>query len=758
MIKIQKKTIKKISISVAALALLVFTFVFILFLLVATEAFGPLQSKTELKLIKNEQASLVYSSDSVLIGKYFAENRTNVQWEEVPDHLVNALVATEDKRFFSHDGFDIRSYIRVLFRSLLLGDKSGGGGSTLTQQIIKNLFGRGHHGALTLPVNKIKEAILASRLEKVYNKQELLLLYLNSVPFGEDVFGIESASHRYFNKSVSQLRAEESAVLVGLLKANTYFNPRLNPENSIRRRNVVIGLMANEKYLSKAEADSLRNLPLLLNYENLNRRSPAGYFVFQVKKQANEILQDIKKSDGTAYDIEKDGLKIETTLDSRIQLFAQEGLKKHLKSMQVLLDDELKAKGSKKRWLKQAIKDSLIHGASQKEHELEVVDWDGVKTVNMSTADSLWYYEKMLNGAVLAANPENGAILCWIGGNNYRYLPFDMVLSHRQIASAIKPILYASAFEHGFDPCTYLKNEQVKYPEYNDWEPKNFDLSSTPDSLVAAWYALSHSMNIPTVDMYFKTGWENLVTTVNKFGLPPLTTEYPSVSLGALDVSLYEIIRAYSVFAQRGQFKDLYAIEKIRNTDGEIIYQHPETELKEVMDSIVCDQITAILRQAINSGTGTKIRNQFGVKSDLAGKTGTAQDYTNSWFLAYTPNLVIGTWVGARTPQIHFGSAYGTGSSLALPIVGNVLSKIENDTNLASNYLTPFSQFADSSDMYLHCWAYKPIMDKNILQKIFKLKNDTSDDNLKLEKGKQTEPDEKEKGVKGFFKRLFKKK
>lgn len=746
------KKLRIVLISLASVFAMGIVLLGVLFVMVYTGVFGQLPGYKELAAIKTEQASLVYSSDGYIIGKYFAKNRTNVKWEELPKSLMNALVATEDKRFFQHQGFDIRSYLRVFFRSLLLHDRSGGGGSTLTQQLIKNLYGRSDHGILSLPVNKMSEAILASRMEKVYSKEELLLLYLNSVPFGEDVFGVESAAHRYFNKSVSDLRVEESAVLVGMLKANTYFNPRINPVNSINRRNIVLNLMGNENYLSQNETDSLKLLPLQLDYENLQKKAPAGYFVYQVEKQANRILSTIADSSGNHYDIEKDGLKIFTTLNYDIQQNAANAIKGHLSRVQHILDADLKNRGYKNRWVRSLETDSSIKAKDFVKHKIELFDWDSISTSQMTTADSLWHYEKMLNSAVLVTAPQTGAILCWIGGNNYRYLPFDMVLSHRQIASAFKPILYASAFENGVEPCSYFENRVVKYTDYDDWEPQNFDMKSTPDSLVAAWYALAHSMNIPTVDLYFKNGMENLQATCNKMGLSIPTTEFPSIALGAVDVSLYEIVRAYSVFARRGLYSEFYSIEKIEDANGMVIYKHSDEVSTQVMDSTVCDKVTAILRHAINEGTGTKIRSQFAIQSDLAGKTGTAQNYSNAWFVAFTPNLLVGTWVGARSPSIHFSSAYGTGSSMALPIAGQLLKQMEDNAAFKEQYLNEFAQFANTSNEF-ECPPYEKKGLKALLNRIFNLENQTVDEPKIQQKKTKQEGDSK-----GFFKRLFRKK
>lgn len=681
--------------------------------------FGPLPDKAELAAIRNEEASQVISSDSVIVGKFFAENRTNIAWGDVPEQLKNALIATEDKRFFTHKGYDLQSYVRVFFRSILFRDSKGGGGSTLTQQLVKNLFGRKDYSILSMPVNKTKELIIAARMEELYTKEELLLLYLNSVSFGEDVFGVESAAHRYFNKSTRELKTEESAVLIGLLKANTYFNPRLNPQHSLGRRNTVLVLMEKQQYLSVEEADSLKNLPLNLNYENIQVENPAGYFVYQVRKNTLDILDDIKIKTGKDFNIEKDGLKIYTTLNMQMQAMATESIRKQLSVMQKVLDKELQNRNFKKRWY--AKQKSRASGSDLKNREVEVFNWEGKQARNMNKIDSLWHYYKMLHAAVLITNPKNGTVLSWVGGNDYRTLPFDMVLSHRQIASAFKPILYATAMDENFDACTYLKNEEKKYTEYDGWEPQNFDRKSTKDSTVAMWYALANSINLPTVDLYFKLGREKLINATNRLQFPHFTTDGPSVSLGALDLSLFEIVRAYGSFANSGKMTGPVMIDKITDADGTTLYERAAAKPEQVFKEETAKLITAVLQRAIDQGTGTKIRTQYGIRADLAGKTGTAQDYTDAWFVAYTPDLVIGTWAGASTPDVHFYSSNGSGSSLALPIAGRVLRGIEKDPVLRKKHLTPFNLPAG---VYagLDCQPYR------------------------------------ETGIKGFFKRLFRKK
>ena len=691
-------------------------FCVLLFFAVYLGKFGSLPDKEALKAVNNEEASLVISSDSIIIGKYFAENRTNITDNEIPDHLKKALIATEDKRFFTHSGYDLQSYFRVVFKSILWGESKSGGGSTLTQQLIKNLYGRRNYSILSMPVNKIREIIIAARMEEVYNKEELLLLYLNSVPFGEDVYGVEAASHRYFNKPARKLKVEESAVLVGLLKANTYFNPRLNPRNSLERRNMVLTLMEKEKYLTKAELDSLRRIPLNLNYENENTEAPAGYFVYQVKKKTQEILEGIKSKTGREYDLKKDGLKIYTTLNMQIQQITTLGIHKHLYGMQKLLDKELQNRTVKKRWYSKQFKLSGADHSLKK--NIEVFDWKGIATRRMNKTDSLWYYYKMLNASVLITNPKDGAVITWIGGNDFKRLPFDMVLSHRQIASTFKPFLYATALENNISPCTYLSNVQKVYPEYHNWEPQNFDHTSTKDSTVAFWYALTHSMNLPTVDLYFKTGRDKLINTCNRLHFPSTNDDSPSIALGTLDLSLYEVVRAYGAFANKGEMAEPVMINKITDAKGNILFERKEARTEKIFKEETTDLISAILQKVINEGTGTRIRNQYGIRADLAGKTGTAQDYTNAWFVAYTPDLVVGTWVGATSPDIHFYSGNGSGSSLALPIVGNVLRAIENKARWRRQFLTPFT-IPEYGSVDLSCSPYKETGIKGFFNRLF---------------------------------------
>lgn len=760
-----KKTIKIGSI----LLLSIILFFTLFFLSIYIGVFGSLPNNDELAAIHKEEASLVLSSNGSLLGKYFAENRTNISRKEIPDHLINALIATEDKRFYQHEGYDMRSYLRVFFKTILMGNRSAGGGSTITQQLIKNLYGRNYHNFLSMPINKVKEAIIATRLENVFSKEEVLVLYLNSVPFGENVYGIEAAATRYFDKHSIDLNIQESAILVGILKANTYYNPRLNPNNAERRRNQVIELMEKENFLSEIESDSIKAIPLELSYANYQKESPAAYFVHQVKRRALNILESQVAATGIHYNIEKDGLKIYTSLDIDLQNFAQQAVSKQLNKMQKLLDKELKRSGER-----QKRKKSLTSNYNKEELSIkrkrEIFEWEGMKTEEMSLADSLWHYHKMLNAAVLIADPKTGRVLSWIGGNHYRYLPYDMVYAKRQIASAIKPLIYAAALETELTPCTYLNNETKAYEDYNNWKPENYNRVSTPDSTVALWYALANSMNVPTVDLYFQTGHQAVADLLRRLKIQAPKEETPAIALGALDISLFEIVRAYSAFANKGNiYDDLQMIDKITDAKGNIIYESKTTKSQEVVSPEICDQLTAILQKAVNEGTGTQIRRRFGIQADLAGKTGTSQNYSNAWFMSYTPNLVIGTWVGARSPEIHFRGGLGSGSALALPISGEIVRNIEKGKQLKEQYLTPF--YTDSLTLaMLDCPAYH---EKGISGFVHRLTTkDEEKTQLKKEKAekrlskkeerkarrKKKKEDKEKSGVRKLFDKVFEEK
>ncbi|MEZ4807296.1 MAG: transglycosylase domain-containing protein [Flavobacteriales bacterium] len=726
----------------SALVLIAF---FTLMQTVRSGMFGELPSEEELGSIQHEQATLVLANDGTVIGKIFAEDRTNVRYEDLPKHLIDALVSTEDARFFTHQGVDGRSYIRVFFRTLLGRDRSGGGGSTISQQIIKNLYGRQRHGILTVPVNKMKEALVAQRLERVLSKNDVLVLYFNSVPFGENIFGIEAAAQRFFSRPTKRLTVEESAVLVGMLKANTTYNPRLHPKNAKGRRDQVLELMRTRGHLTQAAADSLKDLPIELRYAGNDAFDAYGYFNARIAQEARSILMDVSTKTGTTYDIKKDGLRISTTLDPRLQHAANAALHAHLAKMQPLLDRELRAAKARTAWEKGMGKGGPRWKANERMVR-EVYAHAGRRVDTLSYRDSLWHYHKLLNGAVLMMDPSNGAVRAWVGGNDHRLLPYDLVRARRPIASTIKPVIHAAAVERGMGPCTYLDNAKKTYADFDDWAPDNFDHDTTSGE-VALWYALVKSMNRPTVDLYFRTGEDTIRSTFEALGLPTTDVERPAVALGATSISLEEIVPAYGAFAMRGDRVAPVLITRIADASGRTLYEAPRVNATHAVGPQTAATITAMLQRAVNEGTGASLRSRYGIKGPFAGKTGTSQEYSDAWFVAYTPGLVVGTWVGAFDPSVHFNGAQGTGGQLALPVVGAVLKEIEASPELRKHYVRSFDWLEDH-DVEMDC---DPRREGSGLERLL--------DNIFNSDKDYTQPENMpEKKDLNFFERLFKKK
>ena len=683
-------------------------------LLVALGSCGHLQSKAELLNFRNASATIVLSSEDELIGRIFSENRTNISFRQIPPDLINALIATEDSRFYEHKGIDSRSLFRVFFKSLLLNKSNSGGGSTISQQLAKNMFGRKKSGPLSILVIKTKEAILARRLEKTFTKEEILTFYLNTVSFGENIYGIETASLQYFNKKVGDLKIEESAVLIGMLKANTLYNPRLHPDNAISRRNVVLKQMEKYNYLKPSSADSLCKLPLILNYGDILSEGPADYFLVRVKKEAEQILQDIHSSAGKEWNIEQDGLIITTTLNLTLQKAALESFHEHLQVMQERLWAQYKSNSGKK-------------ALSQ-------------------IADSLKQASLILHAGLLAIDPVTGAVKAWVGGIDFQTQPYDQIHARRQMASVFKPILYAEAFEDGIEPCQYLDNDSIVIStDIGEWSPENYDHTTGGKYSLAG--ALAHSMNIPTFNLFTNLGYEKLDSLWKKMGFSFPLVNNPSLALGTAEASIIETAVAYSSFANGGFRVTPQSIISIKTHDGEIIWQNEFSNVKErVLAERSAVLISAILQKAIREGTGSSMSSVYGVNLPLAGKTGTSQDYSDAWFAAFNPKLVIVTRVGASSRAIHFNNGSdGSGSSLALPLVALTLKKVQDNDTLREQLIAPFPDLPAELSGVLDCPDFK---DKNIFDKVRDLFQKEKTYPYKSE----NKPKQKKKG---FFKRLF---
>ena len=711
-------------------------------------AFGHIQNRNELLSYKNATATVVLSEEGELLGKIFSENRTAISYNQIPLHLINALVATEDARFFEHKGVDSRSLLRVLFRTVLLGKQSSGGGSTISQQLAKNMFGRKESGLFATLIYKTKEVLLAHRLEKVYSKEEILTLYLNTVPFGENVYGIEAASLRFFNKKTELLNIEESAVLVGMLKANEYYNPRLNPQNAKNRRNVVLNQMRKYKYLEPAQADSLSKLPLVPDYANIESKGPADYFLYQVKIEARQILQKLQSDFGKIWNMEEDGLIINTTLNLTLQNYANESFHDHLVIMQKRLNDQYESVSGKR----------IIEGMAESElkkmklTELpgeirlrQIFDWDSTYFDSISVTDSLMHTIKLLQAGLLAINPETGAVKAWVGGINFKTQPYDQILARRQLASTFKPILYAAAFEEGIKPCDYLDNDSIILKDFEQWSPQNFDKSYGGKYSLTG--ALIHSMNIPTFNLYMNVGFSRLDSLWKRMGFSFPLENNPSLAMGTAEASIMEAAIAYSAFANGGYKITPQKIISIKSPDGKVLWQNEFTDVRtRVIAERTSILMSAILQRAVKEGTGAAMSSVYGVTLPLAGKTGTSQDNADSWFAAFNPDLVLVSRVGASLPSVHFNDGRnGTGSALALPLVAMTLKKVQMNRELANQIISPFRVLSPELLSELDCPDFK---EKKLFEKFIDF---FRRDKVDYEK-KSSASDNKKKSI---FKRIF---
>lgn len=679
-------------ITVVAIAVIIFVPLFFIGS-VHAGLFGRLPGKKELRNYRNATASVVLSSGGETIGRFFSENRIAITRDQVPPHLVNALVATEDVRFFEHSGVDSRSLIRVIFKTILFNDRSAGGGSTITQQLAKNMYGRKDYLMLSVILNKTREVILARRIEKVFTKEEILTLYLNTVSFGENLYGIEAASLRYFSKSTVSLKIEEAALLTGMLKANTSFNPRLYPQNAVARRNVVLGQMEKYGYLESRAADSLSALPLILNYSRTDISGPADYFLVRVRTEAERILKEVSAYRGKEWNIDRDGLVITTTLSLPLQLAAGEAFEAHMPKMQRRLDEQYST-SSGRRALREI-------------------------------PDSLKKMMTTLQAGLLALDPVTGAVMAWAGGIDFQTQPYDQITARRQLASVFKPFIYAAALEDGVEPCRYLDNDSVTLSGFNDWSPENYNHSYGGKYSLAG--ALAQSMNIPTFSLFLMIGFDRVDRLWQKMGFSYPLENLPSLAMGTAEASILEVATAYASFANGGMTVTPWLIESVKAPDGTILWQHtPQDDPERVLSENSSLLMGAMLEKAIREGTGASVYNVYGVKVPLAGKTGTSQNYADAWFAAFNPGLVIVSRVGASTPSIHFNSGtYGSGSALALPLVALTLKKVEKNREVMERINVPFAPLPPELAMALDCPDFR---DKSFFDRLFDVFRDNSID------------------------------
>jgi penicillin-binding protein 1A len=678
--------------------------VFLLFFifLIYIGAFGRLPSSNDLRNINNNISSEVYSADSVLLGKYFIENRSLADLADISPYITDALVATEDARFYEHGGIDLRAWGRVLTRSILMQDESAGGGSTLSQQLAKNLYPRRRFGPLTIPINKVKEMFIALRLEDIYTKDQILALYLNTVSFSDNVYGIRVATDRFFGKTPDSVKVEEAAVMIGMLKATSAYNPLRNPKRSQERRNTVMAQMVKYGKLDSMVFDSLKQLPIELRYNTESHAEGIGtYFREHLRLELEGQLKNFNKPDGRPYNIYTDGLKIYTTINSRMQQYAEEAVNDHMKDLQKIFVDHFKGYkdvipyGSEEL-LQQTKKNSVrykllkekgfseadIDSSFARPVQMKIFTWDTTsfeKDTLMAPIDSIKYYLMLLKTGFLTAEPQTGKVLAWVGGINFKYFKYDHVKSMRQVGSTFKPFVYAKAIQNGISPCERILNEQVSFED--GYTPRNSDGSYGGSYSMQG--GLRNSVNMVAINLIQRVGIDSVRALAKQMGIVSEIPREPGIALGGVDATLWEMVRAFSGFANRGLLPELYYLVRVETADGQVLIDNPAPDpnsFPRVLQQKHADMMIRLMQSVVDGGTGGRLRWVNNFIYPAAGKTGTSNNNVDGWFIGFTPNLVSGAWIGAEQPAVRFrATRLGQGGASALPIVGKFWKKVYDD-------------------------------------------------------------------------------
>jgi len=726
--KTQKPSYKKYIVWFWRLFALGVLTVVMLFLLAGWGAFGEMPTFEELENPETNLATEVFSSDGKTLGKYYNENRTPVKFEDLPDNLVNALVATEDERYYEHSGIDARGTLRAV---AYMGSK--GGASTITQQLAKLLFSTTPDNKVERVFQKIKEWVIAVRLERQYTKQEIITMYFNKYDFLYQAVGIRSASRIYFSKEPKDLKTEEAAVLVAMLKNPIVFNPQKDQfkQNSLDRRNIVLSQMEKNGFLTKTEEDSLQQLPLKINYSPEGHdEGMATYFRAYLQGFLKHWIEKNPKPNGDNYNIYRDGLKVYTSIDARMQEYAEDAVKTHMAHLQKEFDRQnennktapfrglnegeidriiRRAMKNSTRWKEMKAKDfseEEIIASFDKKREMNIFSWENETDIDtvMTPRDSIFYYKSFLNSGMMSMEPQSGEVKAWVGGINFKHFKYEHVKqARRQVGSTFKPFLYATAIDQlHLSPCYQLPNTQHTIPAGKhgvsaDWTPKN--ASGKYGGMVTLKEALANSLNTISARLMDKTGPEPVIDLLNKLGVDTSEIDpVAAIALGSVDLSVFEMVSAYSTFANKGIYVKPVIVTRIEDKNGTILYQHvPES--KDVMSEEAAFVTVKLMEGVTEAGSGQRLRTTWAVnaphykravtgypydfKNPIAGKTGTTQNQSDGWFMGMVPNLATGVWVGGEERSVHFpGITYGQGATMALPIWGMYMKKVYADEDL----------------------------------------------------------------------------
>ena len=753
--------------------------VVVLFFLIARGALGFMPTFEDLEKTETILASQVISEDEKVLGTFFSENRTFTTYENLPPHLINALIATEDIRFYRHSGVDFRGLLRVA-KGILTGNTRSGGGSTISQQLAKMLFPREHlRGPVRLAMRKFKEWIIAVKLERSYTKEEIITMYLNKYDFLNLAVGIKTASNVYFNCDPEELKLHQSAMLIGMAKNSALYNPVRRPEVTLQRRNVVLAQMRKYGFISRAEFDANKVKSLDLNYHPVDfKRGLAPYFREYIRMTLNateparenyasfqnqKFIEDStewatnplfgwcnknKKRDGTTWNLYKDGLRIYTTIDSRMQQYAEESVTFHLKNnlqpkfdnrirylknppfsndmgaeeSEALLTRFIRQSDRYRSLSKQGKSASQIRDIFNKPVEMTIFSWNGDKDTIMSPVDSIKWYLRFFRSSFMAMENGSGKVKAYVGGPSYQYFMYDMVKEgKRQVGSTVKPFLYTLAMQNGLTPCTKVPyvRQQFVLADGKIWEPR--DAEKDEDNygkMVTLKWGLANSRNMISAWVMKQFNPEAVVEVMKKLGIySPIDPVY-SMFLGTSDITLYEMVGAFSTYANKGVFVRPYFVTRIEDRHGNLVANFMPQRY-EAIDENTAYLMVNLLQGVIDAGTGSRLRNRDGYGKftmPIAGKTGTTQNHSDGWFIGMTPKLCAGVWTGADLRSIHFADlSSGQGASMALPIWGYFMKKVLADPSLGYTQNDSFERPAHFN-VDLGCEDKAPAPDKEILE------------------------------------------
>ena len=721
---------------------------FLLFMVLLVWVFADIPSFKELENPDSKLATQVIAEDGEILATFHIENRTFVTYEELSPNIVHAAVATEDARFYKHSGIDFKGLARVFFKTLLLRDSSQGGGSTITQQLAKTLYPRKELGKkvpgiyhMKMVWTKLKEWITAVKLERDYTKDEIMTMYLNSIFFGSSAYGIRSASETFFGKLPADLTIEESAMLVGMVNKPTRYNPAINPDKALLRRNFVIGQMEKAGYITKASRDSIRAIPITLNYEIQDHNSGrAPYFrdmirrVMTAKKprkgdykiredyvadslawaddQLYGWLEKTRKADGSQYDLDRDGLRIYTTINYKMQKYAEEAVAEHIKSLQSDFMKDLKRKtnapfsndideatrnrlmNQARRWSdrwrilkKNGKSDSQILKTFSEPIKMRVFAYNkkGYVDTTMTPDDSIRYYKSMLRTAFVAMEPGTGHVKAYVGGPNYRYFKYDNVRQgKRQVGSTIKPFLYTLAMQEGMTPCDKVVDlpQTFEIPGGDTWTPRSTDSEKWIGKTVTLKWGLTNSSNNISAYLMKQFGPEAMADMMRRMGIQSHIDEVPALCVGPADITLWEMVAAYNTFPSKGVYVAPLYVTRIEDSQGNVITEFTGKK-KEAIGENTAFLMVNLMEGVVQGGTASRLRYRYNLMGEIAGKTGTTNDNSDGWFIGYTPTLVAGVWTGAEDRQVHFQSgALGQGANMSLPTWGIFMKKVLADGTL----------------------------------------------------------------------------